>query len=69
MIRLGDNMLVNFKEMLNKAKKEHFAVPHFNINNLEWTKYILEECQKLDVPVILGVSDGAAKYMGGYKSN
>ena len=59
-------MLVNFIEMLNKAKKEHFAVPHFNINNLEWTKYILEECQKLDVPVILGVSDGAAKYMGGY---
>ena len=66
MIELGDNMLVNFKEMLNKAKKEHFAVPHFNINDLEWTKYILEECQKLDVPVILGVSDGAAKYMGGY---
>ena len=66
MINLGDNMLVNFKEMLNKAKKEHFAVPHFNINDLEWTKYILEECQKLDVPVILGVSDGAAKYMGGY---
>lgn len=59
-------MLVNFKEMLNKAKKEHFAVPHFNINNLEWAKYILEECQKLDIPVILGVSDGAAKYMGGY---
>ena len=59
-------MLVNFIEMLNKAKKEHFAVPHFNINNLEWTKYILEECQKLDIPVILGVSDGAAKYMGGY---
>ena len=59
-------MLVNFIEMLNKAKKEHFAVPHFNINDLEWTKYILEECQKLDVPVILGVSDGAAKYMGGY---
>lgn len=59
-------MLVNFIEMLNKAKKEHFAVPHFNINNLEWTKYILEECQKLDIPVILGVSDGAGKYMGGY---
>lgn len=59
-------MLVNFIEMLKKAKKEQFAVPHFNINNLEWTKYILEECQKLDIPVILGVSDGAAKYMGGY---
>ena len=59
-------MLVNFIEMLNKAKKEKYAVPHFNINNLEWTKYILEECQKEDIPVILGVSDGAAKYMGGY---
>lgn len=61
-------MLVNFKEMLNKAKQEKYAIPHFNINNLEWTKYILEECQKLDVPVILGVSDGAAKYMGGYNA-
>jgi len=59
-------MLVNFKEMMNKAKKEHYAIPHFNINNLEWTKYILEECQKEDIPVILGVSDGAATYMGGY---
>ena len=59
-------MLVNFKEMLNKAKKEKYGVPHFNINNLEWTKYILEECQKENIPVILGVSDGAAKYMGGY---
>ena len=59
-------MLVNFKEMLNKAKKEKYAVPHFNINNLEWTKYILEECQEMDIPVILGVSDGASVYMGGY---
>ncbi len=59
-------MLVNFNEMLQKAKAEHFAVPHFNINNLEWTKYILEECERLQVPVILGVSEGAAKYMGGY---
>ena len=59
-------MLVNFVEMLNKAKKEHYAVPQFNINNLEWTKYILEECQNLNVPVILGVSEGAAKYMGGF---
>ncbi len=53
-------------EMLNKAKKEHYAVPHFNINNLEWTKYILEECNALNIPVILGVSESAAKYMGGY---
>ena len=59
-------MLVNFIEMLNKAKKEHYAVPQFNINNLEWTKYILEECKELNVPVILGVSEGAAKYMGGF---
>ena len=60
-------MLENFVEMLNKAKKEHYAVPQFNINNLEWTKNILEECQNLNAPVILGVSEGAAKYMGGYK--
>ena len=66
MINLGDNMLVNFNEMLGKAKEGHYAVPHFNINNLEWTKYILEKCQELDVPVILGVSEGAAKYMGGF---
>ena len=59
-------MLVNFVEMLNKAKKEHYAVPQFNTNNLEWTKYILEECNELNVPVILGVSEGAAKYMGGF---
>ena len=59
-------MLENFVEMLNKAKKEHYAVPQFNINNLEWTKYILEECKELNIPVILGVSEGAAKYMGGF---
>ena len=61
-------MLVNFNEMLLNAKKEHYAVPHFNINNLEWTKYILEECQNLNIPVILGVSEGAAKYMGGFNT-
>ncbi|MEG0021366.1 MAG: class II fructose-1,6-bisphosphate aldolase [Bacilli bacterium] len=60
-------MLENMKKMLNKAKNEKYAVPHFNINNLEWAKYILEECQELETPVILGVSEGAAKYMGGYK--
>ena len=59
-------MLVNFIEMLNKAKKEHYAVPQFNINNLEWTKYILEQSKELNIPVILGVSEGAAKYMGGF---
>ena len=61
-------MLVNSKEMLEKAKKGHYAVPHFNINDLEWTKYILEKCNELNVPVILGVSDGAGKYMGGYNA-
>lgn len=61
-------MLVNFKDMLGKAKAGHYAVPHFNINNLEWTKYILEQCQEMNVPVILGVSEGAAKYMGGFNA-
>lgn len=59
-------MLVNFNEILKEAKEKHYAVPHFNINNLEWTKYILEECNKLQVPVILGVSSSAAQYMGGW---
>ena len=68
MINLGDYMLVNFNEMLMNAKKGKYAVPHFNINNLEWTKYILEECQELNIPVILGVSEGAAKYMGGFET-
>ena len=68
MIKLGDYMLVNFNEMLAKAKKKKYAVPHLNINNLEWTKYILEECQELNIPVILGVSEGAAKYMGGFET-
>lgn len=61
-------MLVNMCEMLNKAKVEGYAVPHFNINNLEWTKFILEECELLRTPLILGVSEGAAKYMGGYNT-
>ena len=55
-------MLVNFNEILKEAKEKHYAVPHFNINNLEWTKYILEECNKLQVPVILGVwEDGVSQ--------
>ncbi len=66
MMNLGDKMLVNMNQMLKKAKEEHYAVPHFNINNLEWTKFILEECNELNIPVILGVSEGAAKYMGSY---
>lgn len=59
-------MLVNLKEMTKIAKKEKYAVPHFNINNLEWTRYILETCEEMDSPVILGVSEGATKYMGGF---
>lgn len=59
-------MLENFSEMLKKAKKEKYAIAQFNINNLEWTKFILEECNQLEVPVILGVSESAVKHMGGY---
>jgi len=59
-------MLVNTKEMLQNALKEKYAVAQFNINNLEWTKYILEECNKNNSPVILGISEGAIKHMGGY---
>ena len=61
-------MLVNFIDMLNKAKENKYAVPHFNINDLEWAKYILEECEELQVPVILGVSEGACTYMGGFNT-
>ena len=60
-------MLVNMKKMLNKAKENKYAVGQFNTNNLEWTQSILEEAQKLNSPVIIGVSEGAAKYMGGFK--
>ncbi len=59
-------MLVSAKEMLNKAKAGHYAVGQFNINNLEWTKAILLTAQELQSPVILGVSEGAGKYMCGY---
>lgn len=61
-------MIVNAKKMLEDAKSQSYAVPHFNINNLEWARYILETCEELRSPVILGVSEGAAKYMGGYKT-
>lgn len=62
----GDRMLISAKEMVNKAKREGYAVPHFNINNLEWTRFILEECEEKRSPVILGVSESAVAYMGGY---
>ncbi len=60
--------LVNAKEMLVKAKQGHYAVGQFNINNLEWTKAILLTAQELNSPVILGVSEGAGKYMTGFKT-
>lgn len=61
-------MLVSAKEMLDKAKAGHYAVGQFNINNLEWTKAVLLTAQELNSPVILGVSEGAGKYMTGYKT-
>ena len=57
--------LVNMCEMLKKAHEGHYAVGQFNINNLEWVSAILDECNELKCPVILGVSEGAIKYMGG----
>ena len=60
--------LVSAKEMLTKAKAGKYAVGQFNINNLEWTKSILLTAQELNAPVILGVSEGAAKYMTGFKT-
>lgn len=61
-------MLVSATEMLKKAKEGHYAVGQFNINNLEWTKSILLTAQELNSPVILGVSEGAGKYMTGFKT-
>ena len=61
-------MLVSAKEMLTKAKAGKYAVGQFNINNLEWTKAILLTAQEMNSPVILGVSEGAGKYMAGYKT-
>ncbi len=61
-------MLVSAEEMLKKAKAGHYAVGQFNINNLEWTKSILQTAQELNSPVILGVSEGAGKYMTGFKT-
>ena len=60
-------MLISAKEMLTKARAGKYAVGQFNINNLEWTKSILLTAQEMNAPVILGVSEGAGKYMGGFK--
>ena len=61
-------MLVNATEMLIKARDGHYGVPQFNINNLEWTKSVLTACEEMKSPVILGVSEGAGKYMTGFRS-
>ena len=61
-------MLVSAKEMMQKARAGHYAVGAFNINNLEWTKAILQTAQENNSPVILAVSEGAGKYMTGYKT-
>lgn len=58
--------LVNMKQMLIDAEKDHYAVPQFNVWNLEWISAVLDECQELQTPVILGVSQNGAKYMGGF---
>jgi fructose-bisphosphate aldolase class II len=60
--------LVNFKALLKKAYANKYAVAHININNLEWIKSVLAAAQETNTPVILGVSEGAAKYMDGYKN-
>lgn len=66
--RIGVKMyLVSAKDMLVKAKEGRYAIGHFNINNLEWTKAILLTAEELRSPVILGVSEGAGKYMGGFR--
>ncbi|WP_302371571.1 class II fructose-bisphosphate aldolase, partial [uncultured Gemmiger sp.] len=61
-------MLVNATNMLLKARDGHYAVGQFNINNLEWTKSVLLTAQEMNSPVILGVSEGAGKYMTGFKT-
>ncbi|WP_425538577.1 class II fructose-1,6-bisphosphate aldolase [Microaceticoccus formicicus] len=61
-------MLVSAEKMLKDALKGKYAIGHFNINNLEWTKAVLETAEEMKSPVILGVSEGAGKYMGGFKT-
>ena len=61
-------MIVSASEMLKKAHEGHYAVAQFNINNLEWTKSVLTACEEMKSPVILGVSEGAGKYMCGFKT-
>lgn len=67
MSRIYHKRLVNAKEMVNAAHKGKYAIGHFNINNLEWTKAILEAAQETNTPTIIATSEGALKYMGGAK--
>ncbi|AGM26580.1 fructose-bisphosphate aldolase [Spiroplasma syrphidicola EA-1] len=67
MARIYHSRLVNASGIVDKAHKGKYAVGHFNINNLEWTKSLLEAAQASNTPIILGASEGAIKYMGGYK--
>jgi fructose-bisphosphate aldolase class II len=60
-------MIINTSKILEFARENKYAIPHFNINNLEWTRFILEECNKNNSPVILGVTESSIEYMGGYK--
>jgi fructose-bisphosphate aldolase, class II len=68
MLLWSDKMLVNSNKILDKARKENYAVPQFNIQGVEWTRYILEVAEELRSPVILGISEGGVKYVGGYKT-
>ena len=61
-------MIVSSKKLLEDAKNNKQAIPQFNINNLEWTKYILEECNNNNYPVILGITENVVKYIGGYNT-
>lgn len=61
-------MIVSSKKLLEEAKNNKKAIPQFNINNLEWTKYILEACNQNNYPVILGITENVIKYVGGYKT-
>lgn len=61
-----ESSLVNAKDMIKKAYEGKYAIPHININNLEWTKTILEAAEEMKSPIILGTSEGAVKYMGGF---
>ena len=67
-MRIYHKLLSPITKMLNEAYLNHYAIGHFNINNLEWTKVLIETAQNTRTPIILGVSEGAIRYMGGYKN-